>query len=68
MNTLRSIFSFIRNNFFYDFRSSIITISILCVIIFMSKMLKDKGSSPITSLKYLAGTATSFSIFLLMYY
>ncbi len=66
MSTLNSIFSFIRSNFFYDARSSIISISVIFLIYFMNKMLKDKEDSPIKSLKYLAGTITSFGVFLLM--
>ena len=67
MESVNLILSFLQTHFFYDARSSIITISVLCLIYFMNKMLKDKEDNPIKSLKYLAGTMTSFALFLLIY-
>ncbi len=67
METINIILSYLQSHFFYDARSSIITISVIFVIYFMNKMLKDKEDNPVKSLKYLAGTMTSFGLFLLMY-
>lgn len=67
METINIILSYLQSHFFYDARSSIITISVILVIYFMNKMLKDKEDNPVKSLKYLAGTMTSFGLFLLMY-
>ena len=42
MESLRALFGFVRANFFYDTRASILTISFALVCFFVFKLLKTK--------------------------
>ena len=65
--SFESIMGFIRANFFYDLKSSIVS---LCVIIggfFFYKLLKDKGDKVAKSLRYLTCVVVCFAVVMLLY-
>jgi len=65
--TLESIFGFIRANFFYDFRSSVISICFLLGMFFMMKLLKDNGEKVSKSFRFLTCLVLCFGIVFLLY-
>lgn len=62
MEILSQIFLFIRINFFYDLKSSVISISALFMLYYLHKLLHDNGSKPRITLKYLTGCSMSFAV------
>jgi hypothetical protein len=67
MDILDSIFNFIVSNFFYDFRSSILTISAIFLAVFLNKLCKDKGDNLVKTLRYLLETCMSFAVLVIMF-
>ena len=57
--TFESIMAFIRANFFYDLRSSVVSICFLIGAFFFFKLLKDNGEKVAKSLKYITLYTTS---------
>ena len=51
--SFESILGFIKANFFYDFRASIITICVLVLVLYFFKLLKYDNEKPVKSLKYI---------------
>lgn len=51
--TFESILAFVRANFFYDLKSSVISICFIIGAFFFFKLLKDNGEKVNKSLKYL---------------
>lgn len=67
MEVLGKILSFIRLHFFYDLRSAVISISVIFLVYFMRKMLKDKVDKPLKSLITIISTVIPLTvIFILM--
>ena len=65
--TLESIFGYIRANFFYDLRSTVISSCFLLGIFFLFKLLKDNGEKVNKSLKYLTCVVLCFVVVFLLY-
>jgi len=66
MDYFWTIFNFLKSNFFYDLRSSVISVSFLLLVYFLNKLLKDKGDKIIKTLKYLVETAMCFAILIIV--
>ena len=64
---IQSILGFIRANFFYDLRSSVITLCLIFGVFFLFKLLKDNGEKVNKSLKYLTYSCLSFGILILIF-
>lgn len=67
MDTLLSILSFIRANFFSNPRQSIISLCVIIGFIYFRKMVNYDNSKPIVSVKYIACTLICFSVLMLVY-
>ncbi len=67
MEAVNTILNFLRNNFFYDFRSTVITFCVIFTIIYMRKMLNDDGKNTAKSVKYIVLTTMFFFTFLIFY-
>ena len=65
--TFESVMAFIRANFFYDLRSSIVSICFLLGAFFMFKLLKDNGEKVNKSLKYLTCVVLCAGVVFLLY-
>ena len=63
-----SLYNFIRNTFFYDFRSSIMSFAIIIGVFFFFKLLKYDGEKPIRSLQYLVTAVICFVTVYLLYW
>lgn len=61
------IFVYLRQNFFYDLRSSILSICAIIAFVYFIKLSKDKGDKIKVTLKYLTCIIVCFSIFVLLY-
>ena len=59
--------TFIHVHFFYDLRSSVISICVLLMIYFLNKLWKDKGEKPIESLKLLVETTIPLVVMIAIY-
>jgi len=66
MDFFTYVYSYIRANFFYDFKSSVI--SIFCIIgaFFLYKLLKDNGDKVYKSLRYLTCVVVCFLVVFLL--
>ena len=62
-----SIMAFIRANFFYDLRSSIVSICFIIGAFFFFKLLKDNGEKLNKSLKYLTCVVLCAVVVFLLY-
>ena len=65
--TFESVMGFIRANFFYDFRATILTVCFCFVIFFLYKLLKYDNEKPVKSLKYLTIVVVCGAVFMLIY-
>lgn len=65
--TFESIMGFIRANFFYDLKSSIISFCVIIGAFFFFKLLKDNGEKVAKSLKYLTCVVICVGIVMLLY-
>ena len=65
--TIGSIWSFIRANFFYDLKSSVISIFVILGTFFFIKLLKDNGEKVKKSFNYLSCVIICFGIVMLLY-
>ena len=66
MDTLQDLWGVIRANFFYDLRSSIISVCFLLGVFFLYKLLKYDGEKIFKSMRYLTCVAMFFSVVLLL--
>ena len=66
MEELGKILNFIHVHFFYDLRSSFISLSVLFLSLFMYKLLKYKGDKPLKSLYYIVGTVVPFVVLMIL--
>jgi hypothetical protein len=62
MEVFESVWGFIRANFFYDLRSSIISICFLLGAFFFMKLLKYDGEKVLKSMRYLSCVVLFFSV------
>jgi len=60
------IVDYLKSNFFYDLRSSLISISFVLLLYFLNKLLKDKGEKILKTVKYLVETAMCFAILIIV--
>ncbi|NCB48316.1 MAG: hypothetical protein EOM55_01605 [Clostridia bacterium] len=60
------IINFLRSNFFYDLKSSIVSISFILLLYFLNKLLKDKGDKLGKTLQYLLETAMCFATLMIV--
>lgn len=67
METLQNLWEVIRANFFYDLRSSIISVCFILGSFFLYKLLKDNGEKVYKSMRYLTCVAMFFSVAMLLY-
>ena len=67
MDIMQNLWGFLRENFFYDLRSSIVSICFLLGSFFLYKLLKDNGEKIVKTTKYLTCVAMFFSAALLLY-
>lgn len=65
--TFESIIGFIRANFFYDFKSSIISLCVIIGAFFFFKLLKDNGEKVAKSLRYLTCVVVCIGVVMLLY-
>ena len=66
METIQSIWGFFRANFFYDIRSSIITICVFVCVICLTRLLKDNYEKLSKTLKNLVCVIMCFTIALVL--
>ena len=65
--SLDNLWGFIRTNFFYDFRSTIISICVIIGAFFFIKLLKDNGEKVVKSMRYLICIAICITVVVIMY-
>ena len=65
--SFESIMGFIRANFFYDLKSSIISFCVIVGAFFFYKLLKDNGDKAAKSLRYLTCVVICFVVVMLLY-
>ena len=65
--TFESILAFVRANFFYDLKSSVISICFIIGAFFFFKLLKDNGEKVNKSLKYLTCVILCAAVVYLLY-
>ena len=66
MDIMQNLWGFLRENFFYDLRSSIVSICFLFGAFFLYKLLKYDGEKIFKSMRYLTCVAMFFSVVLLL--
>ncbi|MBQ3213653.1 MAG: hypothetical protein IJB10_01400 [Clostridia bacterium] len=62
MNIFESMWGLIRANFFYDVRSTIVSICFLLGVFFFMKLLKYDGEKIFKSMRYLTCVVLFFSV------
>ncbi len=67
MNEINALLNFLRKNFFYDFRSTVLTFCVIFIAVLLHKICNDDGKSNAKSFKYLVLTTMFFSTFLIIY-
>ena len=65
--SFESVMGFIKANFFYDFRATILTLCMLFVVFFVYKLLKYDNEKPVKSLRYLTFVVVFGAVFMLVY-
>lgn len=67
MFDIENVLAFIKANFFYDLKSSIISICLILAMFFLMRLLKDNGDKIYRSLKYLTCVVVFFGVVVLLY-
>ena len=65
--SFENIMGFIKANFFYDLRSTVLTICLVFVLFYLFKLLKYDNEKPVKSLKYLTIGFVCGAVFMLIY-
>lgn len=65
--SFESIMGFIKANFFYDLRSTVLSVCFIFVLFYLFKLLKYDNEKPVKSLKYLTVVFVCGAVFMLIY-
>ena len=65
--SLDNLWGFIRTNFFYDFRSTVISLCVIVAAFFFIRLLKDNGEKVVKSMRYLICIAICITVVMIKY-